>query len=159
MLSQEIDITTTARDMTPDSPEGREMDARLSTLRMALGTIERSIMNLEVLLEDCWMREEDARQVETLPEEPEEDSTNTEMADDEGRGDPEPSDLRDEADAEVAAPPYEDVDPIPPAPGGDVVSPEEDALLMQPTSQPKVQSLDLIALGARPERSQGKWQG
>ena len=27
MLCQEIDVTTTARDLTPDSPEGREMDA------------------------------------------------------------------------------------------------------------------------------------
>ena len=59
----------------------------------------------EVLLEDCRLREEEARQVETFPEEPEEESTDTEMADDEGRGDPEPSDLHEEADAEVAPPP------------------------------------------------------
>ena len=83
------------------------------------------------------MREEEDRLVETLPEEPEEDSTDTEMADDEGRDDPEPSDLREEADAEVAAPPLEDAGPIPPAPGGDVVSPKEDALLMQAASQPE----------------------
>ena len=66
----------------------------------------------EVLLKDCRMPEEEAHQVETLPEEPEEESTNTEMADDEGCGEPEPSDLHEEADTEVAAPPHE-VGPYP----------------------------------------------
>ena len=73
------------------------MDVQLNTLRTALGAIERSIMTLEVLLKDCRMWEEEARQVETFPEEPEEESTDTEMADDEGRGDPEPSYLCEEA--------------------------------------------------------------
>ena len=111
------------------------MDVRLNTLRTTLGAIERSITSFEVLLEDCRLREEEARQVETSPEEPEEESTNTEMADDKGRGDPGPSDLCEEADAEVAPPPHEDAGPIPPAPGRDVISPEEDALLMQSASQ------------------------
>ena len=134
-LSREIDVTTATRDITLDSPEGREMEAQLSTLRTALGTIERSIRNLEVLLEDCRMQEEEAHQVETEEVEIEEDSTDTEMADDEGHDDPEPPDLREEADVEVAAPPPEDAGPIPPVPGGDVISPEEDALLMQAASQ------------------------
>ena len=81
------------------------------------------------------MQEEEARQKETIPEEPEEESTDTEMANDEGRGDPGPSDLREEADVEVTAPPHEDAGPTPPAAGGDVVTPEEDALLMQAASQ------------------------
>ena len=136
-LCQEIDVTTAAWDLTPNTPEGQEMDVRLNTIRTALRVIERSITMLEVLLEDCRMREEEAHQVETLPEEPEEESTDTEMADEEGHGDAEPSDLHEEADMEVAAPPHEDAGPIPLAPGGDVVSPEEDALLMQPASQPE----------------------
>ena len=81
------------------------------------------------------MQEEEALQEETSPEEPEEESTDMEMADDEGRGDPGPSDLCKEADVEVPPPPREDADPTPLVPGGDVISPEEDALLMQPASQ------------------------
>ena len=73
--------------------------------------------------------------METSPEEPEEESTDMEMADDEGRGDPVPSDLHEEADTEVPPPPLKDVGPTPLVPGGDVISPEEDALLMQPASQ------------------------
>ena len=75
--------------------------------------------------------------METEEVETEEDSTDTEIANDEGRDDPKPSDLHEEADAEVAAPPLQDAGPIPPAPGGDIVSPEEDALLMQAASQPE----------------------
>ena len=82
------------------------------------------------------MQEEEARQVETSPEQPEdEDTTDTEMADDEEHGGPEPSDPRKEADMDVHPPPFEDAGPTPPAPGGDVVSPKEDTLLMQPASQ------------------------
>ena len=81
------------------------------------------------------MQEGEAQQVETSPEEPEEESTDMEMADDEGRGDPEPSDLCKEADMELSPPPLEVAGPTPLVPGGDVVSPEEDALLMQPASQ------------------------
>ena len=111
------------------------MDVRLNILRTTLGALERSITSFEVLLKDCRLWEEEARQVETFPEEPEEESTDVEMADDKGHGAPEPSDLREEANAEVAPPPHEGVGPAPPVPGGDVVSPEEDALLMQPASQ------------------------
>ena len=75
--------------------------------------------------------------METSPEEPEEETTDMEMADDKGRGDPEPSDPHEEADTEVLPPPFKDLGPTPPVPGGDVVSPEEDALLMQPASQSK----------------------
>ena len=73
--------------------------------------------------------------METSLEEPEEDTTDMEMVDDEGRDDPEPSDPHEEADMDVLPPPLEDMGPTPLVPGGDVVSPEEDALLMQPVSQ------------------------
>ena len=111
------------------------MDVRLNALGTTLGAIERAITKYEDPLEDCRMQEEEARQVETSPEEPEEDTTDTEMVDDEGRGDPEPSDPCKETDMDVLPPPFEDAGPTPPAPGGDAVSPKEDALLMQLASQ------------------------
>ena len=111
------------------------MDARLSTLRTALSTIERAIMRYKDLIENCRMQEEEAHQVETSPEQPEKETSDMEMADDEGRGDPEPSDPREEADTEDLPPPFEDAGLTPPAPDGDAVSPEEDAFLMQPASQ------------------------
>ena len=61
-LQQEIDVATDARDVSPNSPEGREMDARLTTLRTALGCVERSIAASETILEDCRMMEEEIRQ-------------------------------------------------------------------------------------------------
>ena len=73
--------------------------------------------------------------METSPEQSEEETTDTKMADDEGHGDPEPSDPHEEADMEVLPPPFKDAGPTPPVPGGDVISPKEDALLMQPASQ------------------------
>ena len=73
--------------------------------------------------------------METSREQPEEETTDMEMADDEGCGDPEPSDPHEEADMEVLPPPFEDVGPTPPAPSGDVISPKDDTLLMQPASQ------------------------
>ena len=133
-LRQEIDATTDARDVTPDFPEGQEMDIRLNTLKTALGVIERSISASEALLESCRMLEEEARQEETIPEEPEEESSDTEMADDQGRDDPGPSDLHEEANEEVTAPSHEEAGPTPLAPGG-VITAEEDALLMQAASQ------------------------
>ena len=53
MLRREIDAATVARELTTDSPEGREMDVRLNTLRTALGAIERAMTKYEDLLEDC----------------------------------------------------------------------------------------------------------
>ena len=73
--------------------------------------------------------------METSHEQPEEETSDTEMVDDEGRGGPEPSGPREEADTEDLPPPFEDVGPTPPAPNGDAISPEEDAFLMQPASQ------------------------
>ena len=135
MLRREIDAVTVAQELTTDPPMGQEMDARLNTLRTTLSTIERVIMRYEDLIKNCQMQEEEACQVETSPEQPEEETTDMEMADDEGRGDPEPSDPCKEADMEDLPPPFKDVGPTPPTPGGDAVSPEEDAFLMQPSSQ------------------------
>ena len=130
MLNQEINATTVALEMTTDTPKGWETNVRLTTLRTTLGAIEKDMTMYEDLLEDCRMQEEEACQEEAPPEDPDEESSDTEMADDE-------DDLREEADVEVPPPPLEDAGPTPPVPGRDVVSPEEDALLMQPASQPE----------------------
>ena len=126
-----------ARELTTDQPSGQEMDARLSTLRTTLGAIERAITRYKDLIENCRMQEEEARQVETSHEQPEEETSDMEMVNDEGCGDPEPSDPCKEADTEDLPPPFEVVGPTPQAPDGDAVSPEEDAFLMQPASQPE----------------------
>ena len=73
------------------------------------------------------MQEEEAHQEEEISHKQEEEEvTDTEMVDEEECSDPEPSDPHGEADTEGPPP----LDPI-----GHVVSPEEDAFLMQPASQ------------------------
>ena len=54
------------------------------------------------------------------------------MADDDERDDSEPSGPHAEADEEDPPPPLEEANPAPPEPQSDVITPEEDALLMQP---------------------------
>ena len=105
------------------------MEHRLNTLQTSLDTVERSITRYENLIEDCWMQEEEARLEEEIPREQEEEEvTNAEMVDEEECSDPEPSGPHGEADTEG---------PPPLASAEDAVSPEEDALLMQPASQPE----------------------
>ena len=75
------------------------------------------------------MQEEEAHlEQEISQEEEEEEVTDVEMVGEEEGGDPEPSGPRGEADTEG---------PPPLASAEDAVSPEEDALLMQPASQPE----------------------
>ena len=78
--------------------------------------------------EVCCVEEDEACLEEEIHQEQEEEVTNIEMADEEERSDPEPSGPHGEADTE--GPPHL-------ASAEDAVSPEEDALLMQPASQPK----------------------
>ena len=73
--------------------------------------------------------------METSHEQSVEDTGDTEMVDDEGRGWPEPSGPCKEADMEALPPPLEGMGPTPQALDGDAVSPKEDAFLMQPASQ------------------------
>ena len=134
-LHQEIDVVAVAQELTANTPEGRELAVKLTALRTALGAVERAMTTHEVLLEDCQMQEKEARQVETFPEDPEEELLDEEMADDDERDDPEPSGPHEEADEEVPAPPLEDANPTPLEPQSDAITPEEDALLMQPASQ------------------------
>ena len=74
------------------------------------------------------VEEDEARMEEEIHQEQEEEVTDAEMADEEERGDPEPSGPHGEADTEG---------PPPLVSAGDAVSLEEDALLMQPASQPE----------------------
>ena len=116
-------------ELITDAPSSHEMEHRLSTLQTSLNTVERSITRYENLIEDYQMQEEEARlEEETHQEQEEEEVTDVEMVDEEERGDPEPSGPRGEADTKG---------PPPLASTEDAVSPEEDALLMQPASQPE----------------------
>ena len=78
--------------------------------------------------EVCHVEEDEAHLEEEICQEQEEEVTDVEMVDEEECGDPEPSGPCEEADTEV---------PPPLASTEDAVSPEEDALLMQPAFQPK----------------------
>ena len=74
------------------------------------------------------MEEDEACLEEEVCQELEEEVTDIEMVGEEECGDPEPSDPREEADSQG---------PPPLASAEDAVSPEEDAFLMQPASQPE----------------------
>ena len=76
------------------------------------------------------MQEEEACQ--TSHEEPEEELLDEEMVEDDDRDDPEPSGPHAEAGEEDPPPPLEEANPAPLEPQSDVITPEEDALLMQP---------------------------
>ena len=114
----------------------REMEQRLNTLQTSLTAVETSITKFENLIEECQMVEEEVRRVEEdeacqeeeICQEEEEEIADVEMVKEEERGDPESSGPRGEADTEG----------IPPlVPAGDIVSREEDALLMQQAPEPE----------------------
>ena len=125
-----------AMEMITDAPSSRELEHRLNTLQTSLDKVEKCITKFENLIEDCWKLEEEAHCVEEdkahmeeeICQEQEEEVTDAEMADEEECSDPEPSAPRGEADTEG---------PPPLAFAEDSVSPKEDALLMQPASQPE----------------------
>ena len=134
LLHREIDVAAVAQELMANTPEGRELAVKLMALQTALGAVEEAMTAHEVLIEECRMQEDEARQAETFQEDSEEEALDEEMADDDERDNPEPSGPREEADKEVPIPPLEDVNPAPPEPQSDVITPEEDALLMQPVS-------------------------
>ena len=121
----------------------REMEQRLNTLQTSPNAVETSITKFENLLEDCQMVEEEVCHIEedeacqeeevhrieedeTCQEE--EETANVEMLNEEERDDPESSGPRMEADTE-------DIPPL--VSGGDTISPQEEAILMQQTPQPE----------------------
>ena len=126
-----------AMEVITDVPSSRETEHRLNTLQTSLNMVERSIMRYENLIEDCRMQEEEARHVEEdeahmeeeiHQEQEQEEVTDAEMVDEEERSDPEPSGPCGEADTK-GPPPLDSTE--------DAVSPEENAFLMQPASQPE----------------------
>ena len=130
-LRREIDASAMAEELTANTPEGRELAIKLTALRTALGAVEKAMVAHEASLEECRIQEEEARQAETFHEDPGEELLDEEMDKDE-RGDPEPSGPCAEANKEDPPPPLEEASPIPLEPQNDVITPEEDALLMQP---------------------------
>ena len=146
-LCTKFDATSEAMQVVADAPSSQEMEHRLSSLQTSLTMIERSIMRYENLIEDCRMQEEEAHQEEEISHEQEEEEvTDAEMVDEEEHGDPEPSDPHGEADTEGPPP----LNPI-----GNVVSPKEDAFLMQPASQ----SVDPTAGSHSPRSETGTVSG
>ena len=135
-LRDEFDAVSQAMEVVTDAPSSREMEHRLNTLQTSLSAVERSITKYENLIEDCQMLEEEvchveedeARLEEEIRQEQEEEVADVEMAEEEEHGDPESSGPHGEADTKG---------PPPSASAEDAVSPEEDALLMQPAPQPE----------------------
>ena len=131
-LHWEIDASAMAQELTANTPEGWELTVKLTALQMALGAMEKAMTAHKNLIKECHLQEEEARQVSH--EEPEEEFLDEEMEEDDDRDDPEPSDPHVGADKENSPPPLEEANPAPQEPKSDVITPEEDALLMQPAS-------------------------
>ena len=129
-LRREIDASAVAQELTASTPKGRELTVKLMALRTALGAVEKAMTAHENLIEECHLQEEEARQ--TFHEEPEEELLDEEMEEDDDWDAPEPSDPHAEADEEDPPPPLEEANPAPPEPQSDVITTEEDTLLMQP---------------------------
>ena len=143
-LRNEFDAVSKTMEVITDALSHRDLEHRLNTLQTSLSVVERSITKFEDLIEDCQMLEEEVRHVEEdeahleeeicqeeeeeICQEEEEEITNIEMAKEEECSDPESSGPHGEADTEG---------PPPSVSAEDAVSPEEDALLMQPAPQPE----------------------
>ena len=128
-LHREFDATSEAMQMVTDRASGMELEHRLNSLQTSLTAIEQAITKYENILEDCRMQEEEAHQEEVISQEREEEEgdTDAEMMEEGERDDGEPSGPQGAAETE-------EVPPLVSA--GDAISPEEDAFLMQPASQP-----------------------
>ena len=135
-LHNEFDAVSKTMEVITDTPSRREMEHRLNTLQTSLNMVETSIMKFENLIEECRMVEEEVRCIEEdeahleeeIHQEEEEEIADVEMVEEEEHSDPKPSGPSGEADTE-GLPPLVST--------GDAVSPEEDALLMQPAPQPE----------------------
>ena len=117
-------------EVITDGRSHREMEQRLNALQNSLNVVETSIMKFKNLLEDCRMVEE-VRRIEEdeahQEEEEEEETADVEMVNKEEHGNPKSSGPRMEADTE-------DIPRL--VSGGDTVSPEEEAILLQETPEP-----------------------
>ena len=131
-LHREIDASAMAQELTANTPEGQELTVKLTALQKALGAMEKAMMAHENRIKECRLQEEEVRQASH--EEPEEEFLDEEMEEDDNQDGPEPSDPHAGADEENSPPPLEEANPTPQEPQSDVITPEEDALLMQPVS-------------------------
>ena len=142
-LCNRFDAVSKTMEVITDAPSHREMEHRLNTLQTSLSMVERSITKFKNLIEDCRMLEEEVhcieedeahveeeicQEEEEIHQEEQEEIADVEMAKEEERGDPESSGPHGEADTEGLPPLVS---------AGDAISPEEDALLMQPAPQPE----------------------
>ena len=81
----------------------REMEQRLAALQTSLNVVKNSITKFENLIEDCWMVEEELRQIEEDEVcQEEEETANIEMVDEEEHGNPESSGPRMEANTRTS---------------------------------------------------------
>ena len=129
-LRDEFDAVLKAMEVLTNPPSRREMEQRLNTLQTSLNMVERSIMKFKNLIEDCRMLEEEVHCIEEdeAHQQEEEEIADVEMVKEEERSDPESSGPHGEANTEGLPPLVS---------AGDAISPEEDALLMQPAPQPE----------------------
>ena len=127
-LHDEFDAVSKTMEVITNGWSRREMEQRLDALQTSLNAVEASITKFKNLIEDCQMVEEELRRIEEDEARQEEETADIEMVNEEERGNPESSGPRMEADTE-------DIPPL--VSGGDTISPEEEAILLQGTSQPE----------------------
>ena len=128
-LRDEFDAVSKTMEVITNGRSCREMEQRLAALQTSLNVVEASITKFENPIEDCQMVEEELRRIEEdEAHQEEEETTNIEMVDKEERGNPKSSGPRMEAD-------NEDIPLL--VSGGDTVSPEEEAILLDETPQPE----------------------
>ena len=124
-LRDELDAINKTLEVAPVGQTRLEMEQRLGAIHTTFTAVENSIMKFENLIEECWMLEDEARQMEEEASQdqsgPGEDAADVEMVDQEELGDPESSGPQVEADTED--------NPLP-ASDGDVISPEEENVLL-----------------------------
>ena len=132
-LRDEFDAVSKTLEITTDGRARKEIEQRLAAIQTSLNAVENSISKFENLIEDCRMVEEEVRQIEEEEARQDqsgfgEEAADVKMVDQEECGDPESSGPHMEADTK---------DNPPSASGGDTLSPEEEAILMGGTPQPK----------------------
>ena len=141
-LRDQFDAVSKTMEVITDGRSHREMEQRLAALQTSLNVVETSITKFKNLIEDCQMVEEELCQIEEdeAHQEEEEETTDVEMVDKEECGNPESSGPRMEANTK-------DIPLL--VSGGDTVSPEEEAILLDETPQPED-----LATGSRSPRSE-----
>ena len=128
-LRDEFDAVSKTMEVITKGRSRREIEQRLNALQTSLNMVKTSITKFETLLEDCRMVEEEAHCIEEDEASPEEEeATDIEMVDEEECGNPESSGPHAEANTE-------DIPSL--VSGGDTISPEEEAILLQETPQPE----------------------